>query len=237
MHHNQTEVPISGDAQSWNIGSTEDPVRNNFIIPEIQKLFEKHRPKKILDIGTGTGYVPRRLQEGLTYSAHWTLLDLNSERLEFAKLYKPPSMQMTFVPGDLTALNSTACKFDSALLTFTLLEIENPTAMIEGAIDLLADKGLLVIAMPDGWKDILTASLDDSSLPQRFLTEAIKLPKIDKFTGCSYPFSTMRIETLITTALRHDCVLETLEQGGPQGEVYMLVFCKKQAGNSAQTNA
>ena len=233
MNYNQTDQSISGEAKAWDNGSAEDDVRNNFIIPEILNLFKKYEPKQILDIGTGTGYIPRKLQQALTYSAHWTLLDLNIERLAFAKRHKPPSMQMTCIPGDLSALDSTSCKFDSALLTFTLLEVENPTAMIEGAINLLADRGFLVIAMPDGWKDVLTAASDDRNLPARFLTEAVTLPKIDKFTGSPYPFSTMRTETLITTALRHNCVLESLEQGGPHGEAYMLVFQRKQDTNSA----
>lgn len=233
MKYNQTSQSISEDAEAWDNGSAEDTVRNNFIIPEIRIIFEKYKPMQILDIGTGTGYIPRTLQKALTYSAQWTLLDVNLERLAFASHHKPPSMHMTCVAGDLSALNFTACKFDSALLTFTLLEVENPTAMIEGAIDLLADRGFLVVAMPDGWKDVLTAAADDMNLPTRFLTEAVTLPKIDKFTGSPYPFSTMRIESLITTALRHNCVLETLEQGGPQGEVYMLVFRRKQGTSSA----
>jgi trans-aconitate methyltransferase len=233
MIYDQAQMPVSDDAESWDNGSANDAVRNVFLIPEIQRLFEIHKPDTIIDIGTGTGYIPRSLHNNLNYIARWTLLDLNAERLAFAENHKPHSMQMACIAGDLSTLDSTANAFDCALLTFTLLEVENPAAMIAGAIDLLADGGFLVIAMPDGWRDVLTAGSDDSALPQQFLTQAVKLRKIDKFTGSPYPFSTMRIETLITTALRHDCVLETLEQGGPQGEVYVLIFRKKRLAKSA----
>lgn len=224
-------------ALAWDDGCRADPIRNQFLVPKLIALLTQERPATILDVGTGTGYIPRQLDGFLEHRPEWTLVDTDPERMEVAAQRKPPRMRMQDIVGSIDTLNLPPEAYETVLLTFTLLESENPAAMLAITASLVAESGLFIIAVPDGWQDILTASDGSLALCRRFLNETVELPKIDKFTGSPYPFFAMRIETLIATVLRNQCVLEALEQGGPQGEVYMLVFRKKCGTTSATSYA
>lgn len=135
-------------------------------------------------------------------------------------------MQMQNLLGSLAAHALEDGAYQAILLTFTLLEVEDSKAMIASAVKLLTAGGILVIAVPDVWKDVLATYDEEPSYPHRLITETVDLQKTDKFTGAPYPFYAMRTETLITAVLESLCVLEKLEQGGPQNGIYLLTFRK-----------
>lgn len=215
------------EAIAWDDGCLTDPVRNEFLIPKLRQFFEKERPPKILDLGAGTGYISRVVDSQLGYRPDWTLVDINSERLWLAEERKPPAMRMRHLICSIADIKPNDQPYHAVLLTFTLLEANDVDAMLASAIGSLAANGLLIIAVPDVWRDVVETMDERSTLPRRLLRETISIPKIDKFTGALYPFYAMRTETLISAVLIQFCVLENLERGGPQGEVYLLVFRKR----------
>ena len=225
------------EAQAWEAGCSSDPIRNQFLIPNLVDLFTRERSTKILDVGSGTGYIPRKVDGMLGYRPEWTLVDTDPQRMSVATSSKPPEMQMLGVVGRIDSTELECSAYDAVLLTFTLLEAEKPALMLEDITSLVAVNGLLVVAVPDGWKDIIDASNGNLTLSQRFLKTSVELPKIDKFTGSPYPFCMMRIESLISTVLQRQFVLEVLEQGGCDGDVYMLVFRKLRSIVPSTSNA
>lgn len=216
----------STDALAWDTGCRADPLRNDFLIPHLVEILSREKSAKILDVGTGTGYIPRQIHGLLNHNPEWTLVDTDSERLRVATALSPPELQMKGIVGEIGSLGLDRDAYDAVLLTFTLLEAEEPAAMLADVIRFVAMNGILIIAIPDGWRDLLEANDGNLRPCLQYLTETVALAKIDKFTGSPYPFRMMRIESLIATVLQHGCVLEALEQGGSDGEVYMLIFRK-----------
>ena len=225
------------EAVRWDDGCRSDSVRNQFLIPFLVTLFAEQRPSTILDIGTGTGHIPRSVDVALPFRAQWTLIDINEERLRLARLLKPLEMQLDANNADINALAATGEKYEAVMLTFTLLESSDYEGMIASAAALTANSGLLIIAIPDVWRDILDPAQEFATLGSEFIEGFVQLSKIDKFTGDPYPFNAMRTEKLISTVLKRSFVLEQLEQGGPGGEVHLLIFRKAEDTSTGTVGA
>ncbi len=225
------------EAVRWDDGCRSDAVRNQFLIPFLTKLFVERRPSTIMDIGTGTGYIPRSVDIALPFRAYWTLIDINEDRLRLARVLKPVEMQLNACNADINVLAATSEQHQAVMLTFTLLESDNCEGMIDSAAALTAPGGLLIIAVPDVWRDIVDPAQELASVAGQFIKGLVQLSKIDKFTGDPYPFNAVRTETLISSVLKRSFALEQLEQGGPNGEVYLLVFRKLDAANSGTYRA
>lgn len=228
---------VCSEAVRWDEGCRSDAIRNQFLIPFLVRLFAEQRPSTILDIGTGTGHIPRSVDIALPFRARWTLVDINEERLRLARLLKPLEMQMMAYNADITALAVTDEKHQAVMLTFTLLESDDCEGMIASAAALTATGGLLMIAVPDVWRDILDPAQEFEPLGGQFIKGYVQLSKIDKFTGDPYPFNAIRTETLISSVLKRSFALEQLEQGGPDGEVYLLIFRKLDAAGAGTFSA
>lgn len=228
---------VCSEAVRWDDGCRSDAVRNQFLIPVLTKLFTEHRPSTIMDIGTGTGHIPRSVDITLSFRAKWTLIDINEERLRLARLLKPLEMQLEAYNADINALAATGEQHQAVMLTFTLLESDDCEGMIASAAALTATGGLLIVAVPDVWRDIVDPAQEFATLGGQFIKGYVQLSKIDKFTGDPYPFNAMRTETLISSVLKRSFALEQLEQGGPNGEVYLLIFRKLDAANAGTFRA
>ncbi|GLV25641.1 class I SAM-dependent methyltransferase [Sphingobium sp. TomTYG45] len=228
---------VCSEAVRWDEGCRSDAMRNEFLIPLLTQLFAEQRPSTILDIGTGTGHIPRSVDGALPFRAQWTLIDINEERLKLARLLKPSEMQLETYNADISAIAATGEKHHAVMLTFTLLESDDCEGMIANAAALTATGGLLIIAVPDVWRDILDPAQEFATLGNQFVSGFVQLSKIDKFTGDPYPFNAMRTEKLISSVLKQSFALEQLEQGGPNGEVYLLVFRKLEAANAGTISA
>jgi SAM-dependent methyltransferase len=212
-------------ALAWDQGCAGDVIRNDFIVPSMVSIFASERPARILDVGAGTGYIARAIDAQLTYRPIWTLLDIDDRRIEVALSLTPANMQANGVVSKISDFAAPE-DYQAVMLTFTLLEAEDSAAMINDAVRLLDNRGVLVIAIPDVWRDALELADEEPTAPFRLLSETLDLSKTDKFTGAPYPFYAMRTETLISSVLGHPCVLERLSRGGPQDEAYLLVFRK-----------
>jgi ubiquinone/menaquinone biosynthesis C-methylase UbiE len=92
-------------AERWEIGCRNDPVRNDFLIPNLIRVIDALKPDRILDIGAGTGYIPRLVDDGLSYRAVWTLIDINSSRLEVSRKLQSDRMFSKNVVADIAKHN------------------------------------------------------------------------------------------------------------------------------------
>src|SRR5687768_813050 len=89
------------EAERWEHGSREDPIRNEFVIPVLARVIEAEKPATILDIGAGTGYVARGVDAQLGFRPVWTLIDLKPERLQLAESYRPAEMALECLAGNV----------------------------------------------------------------------------------------------------------------------------------------
>ncbi len=116
--------------------------------------------------------------------------------------------------------------FDAVLLTFTLLEFNEHEVVLQNAADQVAPGGLLILALPDVWRDALQCA-HHGGTAEALLEGSVEIPKVDKFTGKAYPFHAHRPEKVIATILQRGFHLERLERGGPIGEAFLLTFRRR----------
>lgn len=204
---------MSPEADLWERGSRDDRLRNEFVIPAIVRLLEFKCPPRLLDVGAGTGYVARTVDSLLSFRARWTLIDTNRERMELAERLRPEGMAAETVVGDVFAWPAEGRKFDAIILSFTLLEITGVERLLEIFKERLAEGGLLLVVLPDAWADVLRRSRVDPNVIERFLSDSVDVPKVDKFTKSQYPFHAMRTESLIEAATESGFDLYSLRHG------------------------
>lgn len=218
----------ASEAKGWEQGSKADPIRNEFVIPVLARLIEIERPTRILDIGTGTGYVPRQIDLRLSYQPFWTLVDLNRERLELAKSNRLATAPLECVNINILDWPWEIGRFDAVFATFTLLEIEE----IDQLCSLISEHAtagmLLVVTMPDAWIDVLQHAGANPEIVGRYVDGSVEIPKVDKFTGREYPFKAIRIENLIGRILKVGFDLFECEHGrvGDQS-AFILAFRRR----------
>lgn len=200
-------------AERWEQGSTQDPMRNRFVVPALARLIDAERPSTILDIGAGTGYVARHVDRHLRYRPTWTLIDLNPERLRLAETYRPAEMKLECLTGNVFDWPWQVGRFEAVLITFTLLEIEDIDRLCGLISDYTSQGALLAVTMPDAWIDVLEYAGEDPSIVRRYVEGPVEIPKLDKFTGEQYPFKATRIEDLIGRVLKAGFSLVALEHG------------------------
>lgn len=213
------------EAERWEQGSRQDPIRNDFVIPALTRLIERAQPTTILDIGAGTGYVARGVDARLPFRPAWTLVDLNSERLELAMGYRPAEMALECLAGNVFDWPWEVGRFDAVLITFTLLEIEDVDRLCRLISEHTSEGALLAVTMPDAWVDVLEHAENDSSVVRRYVEGPVEIPKLDKFTGEQYPFRATRIEDLLGHVLKAGFSLVELEHGRATGQsAFVLAF-------------
>lgn len=193
---------MDSEAERWERGSREDPIRNECVIPTLAKLIEHDRPRTILDVGAGTGYVARRIDALIDFQPSWTLIDLNDERLSLAKAQCPDKMKLECLTGNVFDWPWEVGRFEAVLITFTLLEIRDVNRLCELISQHTARGALLAVTMPDAWIDVLEHASSDPEVVRKYVDGAVEIPKIDKFTGEQYPFRATRIEDLMSRILK-----------------------------------
>jgi SAM-dependent methyltransferase len=219
-------LEAAAEATRWEHGCQLDDVRNHFIAPHVTRLIEQYRPASILDVGTGTAYLPRVIDQSLSYRPHWTLIDLNSSRLALAEQLVGPAMQAVTVVADILSYQC-AARFDAVLTTFTMLEIADADRFVQALPALLNEDGLFIVSLPDAWPDVLAHGASDANVVQAFLSGSVALPKVDKFTGDSYPFQATRTETLISRVLAEGFSLFELIESQRDRGTYLLAFHRR----------
>jgi SAM-dependent methyltransferase len=217
------------EAQRWENGSGQDPIRNDFVVPVLVRLIAAERPRTILDVGAGTGYVARRIDSRLGFRPEWTLIDLNSERLQLAERCRPPEMALECLVGNVFDWPWEVGRFDAVLITFTLLEIEDIDRLCNLISEHTDEGALLAVTMPDAWIDVLEHAVEDAGIVRRYVEGPVEIPKLDKFTGERYPFKATRIEDLLARVLKTGFSLVELEHGRIGAQSAFVFAFRRQA--------
>nr|MCR4926052.1 class I SAM-dependent methyltransferase [Clostridiales bacterium] len=104
------------DGKAFDWGKTsKEYAKYRDIYPEIfyKKIVEKNlcvNGQKVLDLGTGTGVLPRNMYQ---YGAKWTGTDISSEQIEQAKiLAKEENMDIDFMAVPTEKLDFSENTFD-----------------------------------------------------------------------------------------------------------------------------
>ena len=216
------------EAERWEQGSRLDPMRNEFVIPVLARLIESVQPATILDIGAGTGYVARGIDERLSFRPAWTLADLNADRLQLAETCRPADMALECLPGNVFDWPWEVGRFAAVLITFTLLEIEDVNRLCGLISDHTTEGALLAVTMPDAWIDVLEYAGEEPGVIKRYVEGPVEIPKQDKFTGEQYPFRATRIEDLIGRILGAGFALIALEHGRVETQsAFVLAFRRR----------
>lgn len=220
---------MDSEAERWERGSRDDPMRNQFVIPTLARLISQHRPQTILDIGAGTGYVARKIDERLSFAPSWTLIDLNEERLALAQAHCPNKMKLECLTGNVFDWPWEVGRFDVVLITFTLLEIHDVDRLCGLISQHTTDGALLAVTMPDAWIDVLEHAQSDPAIVRKYVEGPVEIPKLDKFTGQRYPFRASRIEDLLSRILNAGFNLMRLEHGRIASQsAFVLGFTRRE---------
>jgi SAM-dependent methyltransferase len=213
------------EAERWERGSRDDPMRNGFVIPTLARIVSQNHPRTVLDIGAGTGYVARQIDALLDYEPSWTLIDLNEGRLELAQSHCPDEMKLECFTGNVFDWPWEVGRFDAVLITFTLLEIPDVDRLCGLISQHTTGGALLAVTMPDAWIDVLEHSSTDPEIVRKYVEGPVEIPKVDKFTGERYPFRAARVEDLIGRILNAGFNLIQLEHGRLAGQsAFVLAF-------------
>jgi SAM-dependent methyltransferase len=108
---NETET-MTDNADRWEHGCQRDDVRNRFVIPRAAEIFNQFRPHSILDVGSGTGYTARLIDNILKYRPTWSLIDCDADRSRIAAANKPEAMDAGFICSDFIGTDFGNQKFD-----------------------------------------------------------------------------------------------------------------------------
>jgi len=142
-----------------------------------QKLFELgigRKDQKILDLGTGTGVLPRAMYK---YGAHFTGIDIAEEQIEYAKkLSEKENMEISFKTCSAESTGFDANQFDviTSIQSFVYFDKEKIVPEIKR---ILKNNGKIVIV----WMAWLPF---ESSIAAE--TETLVLQYNPKWTGAGY---------------------------------------------------
>lgn len=216
------------DAVLWDTGCKTDKVRNDFVIPIGIDLFNKRQPKSILDVGAGTGFTARHIDEKLNFRPNWCLLDSDAERLAFAASKFSVNMKSEIKCDNFLSADFADRKFDALFFGFTLLELGTCEKVLSQIDRLSAKRGVVVIAQPDVMQDVLASGHGDANLLEKFAAGPVSLRKVDKFTGAEYPFQAERFESVTHKVMQLGFSLERFEKEVFDGRaVFLLAFTRQ----------
>lgn len=112
------------------------------VITQIQKSTKPKNEIKVLEIGSGLGYVTKSLRAS-GYNA--VGIDVSSEAVEIAKA----SFGDYYQVEDLFLKAEKDERFDYVLMMDVIEHVENPVAFVEAALKLVAEGGELLITTPN----------------------------------------------------------------------------------------
>jgi len=187
------------DPTAWDAGCASDPVRNDVVLPHLLASIQAARASRVIDMGSGTGYLTRKLAEQAR-TIHWVLLDSNPGLLELAAKSIRPNAHTSALHFDLTESHSTfpSPPADFAFAVFTFLEFPLASVVVQNCGGLLCSKGKLLVYLPDTLVDVTLAGNDALS---DYVSGDCVITKLDHFTGARDPFFATRIERLLNVFL------------------------------------
>ena len=219
------------DPAAWDRACAQDPVRNEIVLPHLARILKDSGLRQVLDIGSGTGYLTRRLSaEPWASEIRWTLVDVRPELLDFAMASVPSGIEAARLEFDLVDTQAdvpTERKGDFGFLAFTALEMPFSAAVARNLLNLLVPGGELTIYLPDALADVMTAvtlAKDPEPLAE-YVAGHTSLEKTDHFTRTPYAFHANRLEFVIHLMLAAGFSLEALDMPVRPERPSERIFC------------
>jgi SAM-dependent methyltransferase len=182
----------------WEAGCLGDPIRNEFVIPALEEEILQFKPKTIIDIGCGTGFISRMLAKRLSqFPIQWHLLDNEPSMLRFAQ-EKSKTARTIFHHLDLCDhLPNGAPECDLGFIAYTFLDVVVTETVVRNISALIKSTKHLLIFMPDVLEDVIHAAQECPALLQEYRMGHCSLEKLDKFTRAKVFFEANRVEHVI----------------------------------------
>lgn len=230
MPSNIPENALTSENDLWEQGYLDNPVRNQFIIPEVARLFNSEIPGTVLDVGCGTGYMAREIDRRVKHSIHWTLLDTDAERIRFAEANRPSGFSGQILNDTLASVAKSEQEFSSILVSFTLLEIGATPENVDLLVGLCRPGGLIVVALPDVIVDVWKSfsKRGEPNFPD-FIEQPVALAKVNAFTGTRYPFVAERLDSIILKFISGGMVLEHMIRRNFDEEGFFLLAFRRRS--------
>jgi SAM-dependent methyltransferase len=207
----------------WEKGCESDPVRNGFVVPFLSRTIEAMRPKSVVDIGCGTGYMTRKLASLAGFAAEWKLLDCDDAMLRFAEAKCEHIGSVSFHKADLLVpgAHRNIGKSHFGFVAYSLLDIPLNPVVAANLSGLISASGAMVLFLPDVLEDVIQAATADGTLLREYLGGRCSIAKEDKFTHSNVLFEANRIEHVITSILATGfCLTELLSHETMHGKFH-----------------
>ena len=205
MHDHLFALPadtsaVSGDRsvlRRWEDGCLRDEARESFVVPELARLVRRVRPRTVIDVGARTGSLLGRL-----LSLHRDafvgrqLIALERDREAAAFMTRRfDSLGVMVVDRAIDEWTPEVACPALFLLCYTALELSERD--LRRVFSWAGSNGQLVMVLPDALED-----LPSIQQLRRFARgEAVRLAKIDRFTGEQYPYIARRPELWLSWCL------------------------------------
>ena len=216
---------INVEALRWEEGCRKDVVRNQFIIPEMAALISSLRPKSVLDVGSGTAYVPRQIHTATRPQVRWSLVDLSDSRMNLARNLVEPDQHVEFIAKDIFTVPTSELKSDVVLLCNSIMEMPLDSSQTAHLASIPNESGHIIIFMPDPLSDILSyEKVKTLGMLEAYISADLKLDKVDKFTGKPYPFIAHRPATIIMKIMAEGYNLVMVKRSNIGGGYFLFGF-------------
>lgn len=205
----------------WEAGCRTDPIRNSFVVPYLRSAVGRLKPRDLVDIGCGTGYISRAVAERLQHRPlRWHLVDNSPEMLHFAQ-----QRRVAHVETVVHNLNLEEPRWedpppasDLGFMAYTLLDLKLSRVLVGNIASLVRPQGTLFVFMPDVLEDVIQAAAVRRETIHDFRRGHCSIEKVDKFTARPVSFEANRFEYVVAEFLRGGFVLEGLENYVSHGD-------------------
>jgi 2-polyprenyl-3-methyl-5-hydroxy-6-metoxy-1,4-benzoquinol methylase len=117
---------------------------------EVATIASSFAPKRVLDVGCGSGHLLAAMRDKLPGVEQLTGVDYSPAAIERMRSILP---EATGLVGDLYDLSQTVGSFDLVLCTEVLEHVARPSAAVDALLKPLRDGGRVVLTVPDGAVD------------------------------------------------------------------------------------
>ena len=222
-------MPVKISPEAWEHGCQTDESRNFFVGPLIANSLPDKVNCSVFDVGCGTRYIARlAAATSKRDDLRWTLLDSNSEMIEYART-KPGLGQVTeYHCSSLQEFETSnpRARFDLSICCYTSLEVRD-FGGFAASLSRLSQDGMLIFVIPDTVDDIVEHYVSKGRSSYLADKHIVDITKQNSFTGQELTFIARTPMGYLSEILRHDdrlCSVETyLDSVGRRHFAFILM--------------
>ena len=179
----------------WHYYVKKDLIRNQFVIPYIIELINRFEIKKVIDIGSGSGYVAAEVSRLVENKITLFCIDKSGRNINFSKKTYDNVNGLTFVKGSFENLIIKDI-YDLSLVVFTFVDFKINNSFIKKISLHTSNNGYSLIVIPDFLSDIL--EMNDRDLLISYLNNSsVELGNKEICRKFSIPFVANKTEKII----------------------------------------